>query len=79
MPDKPNRYISALSFRWLTPLYDPILKWIMREAAFNHRLIQQANIQPYPSLHTLYPSLRRSSYNGAKLLKKEEIHNKPQW
>jgi ubiquinone/menaquinone biosynthesis C-methylase UbiE len=46
MPDKPNRYISALSFRWLTPLYDPILKWIMREATFKHRLIQQANIQP---------------------------------
>lgn len=41
-----TRYIPALSFRWLTPLYDPLLKWIMREESFKHRLIQLANIQP---------------------------------
>lgn len=40
------RYIPALSFRWLTPLYDPLLKWVMREETFKGRLIQQANIQP---------------------------------
>ena len=40
------RYIPALSFKWLTPLYDPLLKWIMREETFKHQLIQQANIQP---------------------------------
>jgi hypothetical protein len=27
-----KRYIPALSFRWLTPLYDPLLKWVMRGA-----------------------------------------------
>jgi len=41
-----KRYIPALSFRWLTPLYDPLLKWIMREETFKRKLIQQANIQP---------------------------------
>ena len=41
-----SRYIPALSFKWLTPLYDPILKWIMREETFKRKLIQQANIQP---------------------------------
>ncbi len=41
-----TRYIPALSFRWLTPLYDPLLKWVMREETFKRRLIQQANIQP---------------------------------
>ncbi|MEO7838129.1 MAG: methyltransferase domain-containing protein [Anaerolineales bacterium] len=41
-----SRYIPALSFKWLTPLYDPLLKWVMREETFKRRLIQQANIQP---------------------------------
>ena len=41
-----KRYIPALSFRWLTPLYDPLLKWIMREETFKRKLVQQANIQP---------------------------------
>ena len=41
-----TRYIPALSFKWLTPLYDPLLKWVMREETFKRRLIQQANIQP---------------------------------
>lgn len=41
-----KRYIPALSFRWLTPLYDPLLKWVMREETFKHKLVQQANIQP---------------------------------
>lgn len=39
-------YIPALSFKWLTPLYDPLLKWVMREETFKRKLIQQANIQP---------------------------------
>jgi ubiquinone/menaquinone biosynthesis C-methylase UbiE len=41
-----KRYIPALSFRWLTPLYDPLLKWIMREETFKRELTSQANIQP---------------------------------
>jgi len=40
------RYIPALRFKLLTPLYDPLLKWVMREATFKRRLIQEANIQP---------------------------------
>ncbi|MEW6092913.1 MAG: methyltransferase domain-containing protein [Chloroflexota bacterium] len=41
-----ERYIPALSFKWLTPLYDPLLKWVMREETFKRRLIAQARIQP---------------------------------
>ena len=41
-----KRYIPALSFHWLTPLYDPLLKWVMREETFKRKLIQRANIQP---------------------------------
>ena len=40
------RYIPALSFRGLTPLYDPLLKWLMHEETFKSQLIQQANIRP---------------------------------
>lgn len=43
---KPTRYIPALSFRWLTPLYDAVLKWVMREDTFKRELVQQLNIQP---------------------------------
>jgi len=41
-----KRYIPALSFRWLTPLYDPLLKWIMHEQTFKLKLIENAKIQP---------------------------------
>ena len=41
-----SRYIPALSFKWLTPVYDPLLKWVMREETFKLKLIQQASIQP---------------------------------
>lgn len=41
-----KRYIPALSFMWLTPLYDPLLKWVMREETFKRKLVHQANIQP---------------------------------
>jgi ubiquinone/menaquinone biosynthesis C-methylase UbiE len=41
-----NSYIPALRFKWLTPLYDPLLKWVMREETFKRKLTQQANIQP---------------------------------
>ncbi|TAJ29368.1 MAG: methyltransferase domain-containing protein, partial [Nitrospirae bacterium] len=39
-------YMPALRFDWLTPLYDPVIRWTMREALFKPRLVQQANIQP---------------------------------
>ncbi len=41
-----SRYIPALSFKWLTPLYDPLLKWVMREETFKRKLVQYANVQP---------------------------------
>jgi ubiquinone/menaquinone biosynthesis C-methylase UbiE len=40
------RFIPALSFPWLTPLYDPLLRWAMREERFKRLLIQRANLQP---------------------------------
>jgi len=46
MTNKPSAYIPALRFHWLTPLYDPLLKWGMREEAVKGRLIERANIQP---------------------------------
>ncbi len=46
-PSNEKRYIPALSFHWLTPLYDPLLKWVMREETFKRKLIQHANIQPH--------------------------------
>ena len=39
-------YIPALRFYWLTPLYDPVLRWLMQEERFKRILIQEANIQP---------------------------------
>jgi ubiquinone/menaquinone biosynthesis C-methylase UbiE len=41
-----SKYIPALRFEWLTPLYDPLLKWVMREETFKRKLIDQAGIQP---------------------------------
>ena len=44
---KENRpYIPALSFHWLTPLYDPLLRWVMREQAFKGSLVRRADIRP---------------------------------
>ena len=40
------RFIPALNQKWLTPLYDPTLRYIMGEDGFKKRLIEQANPQP---------------------------------
>ncbi|MCL5986275.1 MAG: class I SAM-dependent methyltransferase [Actinobacteria bacterium] len=40
-----EEYIPALKYSWLTFLYDPLLRWIMREYVFKRRLIEQANIK----------------------------------
>lgn len=45
MAESISRYIPALGFRWLTPVYDPLLKWGMREATFKRQLIERAHIQ----------------------------------
>jgi len=38
-------YVPALSFDWLTPLYDPLLALTLREAKLKGRLIDQAGIE----------------------------------
>jgi SAM-dependent methyltransferase len=44
MNERPERYIPVLRFQWLTALYDPLLRWTMREKAFKERLVRQAAI-----------------------------------
>ena len=39
-------YIPALRWKELTPFYDAVLRWIMREENFKKELIRQAQIQP---------------------------------
>lgn len=41
-----GHYIPALRFRRLTPLYDPLLKWVMRERRLKYELIREAGIGP---------------------------------
>lgn len=43
--EKNEKYIPALSFDWLTPLYDPLIRWFMPESKFKTRLVKQAHIQ----------------------------------
>ncbi|HET7009441.1 MAG TPA: class I SAM-dependent methyltransferase [Anaerolineales bacterium] len=40
----PKRFLPALRFRWLTPLYDPVLRWLMQERSFKSRLLRQADL-----------------------------------
>jgi len=39
-----TKYIPALRFGWLTPVYDPVLRRMLPEAALKQRLIAQAQI-----------------------------------
>lgn len=41
-----EKYIPALNQNWLTPLYDPLLKWGMRENTFKRYLIEHAHLMP---------------------------------
>src|SRR5688572_32334128 len=45
MTETKNEYIPALSFRVLTPFYDFIQKYIVRDIRYKSRLIKQAKIQ----------------------------------
>ncbi len=40
-----ERYIPAIGHNWLLPLYDPLMRWVMRESTFKQRLINQACIE----------------------------------
>jgi ubiquinone/menaquinone biosynthesis C-methylase UbiE len=46
MTNTNEEYIPALSYRFLTPFYDFIQKYIVRDLRYKIRLIEQANIQP---------------------------------
>jgi ubiquinone/menaquinone biosynthesis C-methylase UbiE len=41
---RPKEYIPAAGRDWLLPLYDPVLRFLMRERTFKRRLIEQARI-----------------------------------
>lgn len=45
MKNKESRYIPALTKNWLTPIYDPLLKWGMRENIFKQYLVEHMNLQ----------------------------------
>ena len=45
MTQHESKYIPALSFKVLTPLYDTFFKLTMREGRFKGRLVQDANIR----------------------------------
>ena len=38
-------YIPALKYGWLTPMYDPLLRWVVRESTFKQHLVEQAPIE----------------------------------
>jgi ubiquinone/menaquinone biosynthesis C-methylase UbiE len=39
-----DNYIPALAYRWLTPLYDPVVRWTTRESTFKPALIEQSRL-----------------------------------
>jgi ubiquinone/menaquinone biosynthesis C-methylase UbiE len=41
---RPKEYIPAAGRDWLLPLYDPVLRFVMRERTFKRRLIEQARL-----------------------------------
>lgn len=42
---KNEKYIPALSYDWLTPFYDPVVRLTTRENAFKKALIEQSNVE----------------------------------
>lgn len=40
-----DEYIPALKYGWLTPLYDPLIRWTLRESTFKRQLLKQARIE----------------------------------
>jgi SAM-dependent methyltransferase len=38
-------YLAALKYRWLTPLYDPLVRWTVRERAFKRHLVEQVGAE----------------------------------
>lgn len=46
MDETRHQYIPALRFGWLTGLYDPVIRWTMREDLFKPCLVKQVGMQP---------------------------------
>jgi len=46
MATNQSEYIPALSFRFLTPFFDFIQRWLVHDEVYKRQLIEQANIQP---------------------------------
>ncbi len=46
MTSNKQDYIPALSFRFLTPFFDFIQRWLVRDVIYKRQLIEQADIQP---------------------------------
>ncbi|HEV2864042.1 MAG TPA: class I SAM-dependent methyltransferase [Pyrinomonadaceae bacterium] len=44
MTGSDDKYVPALNFDWLTPLYDPVVRWLMPESKFKGHLIRRASI-----------------------------------
>jgi len=42
--ERDERYVPALSFDWLTPLYDPCVRWLMPERKFKSHLVRRASL-----------------------------------
>lgn len=40
------KYVPALGYRWLTPLYDGVVRYTTREATFKQALLAQADLRP---------------------------------
>ncbi|MBA3694276.1 MAG: class I SAM-dependent methyltransferase [Acidobacteria bacterium] len=43
----PDKYIPALSYDWLTAVYDPVVRLTTREIAFKKALVEQVRIVPF--------------------------------
>lgn len=46
MDKQKDRYIPALNKRWLTPVYDLVLRWVMHEKTFKKFLVENAGFFP---------------------------------
>ena len=46
MTERTEKYVYALRFDWLTKLYDPLMRWTLREARFKRDLLWNARIAP---------------------------------
>ena len=43
--EKKTRYIPAMHYHWLTPLYDPLLRWTVPDRKLKGVLLRQAGVQ----------------------------------